>query len=260
MANQIQVFENREFGQIRVIEINGQPWFIGRDIADILGYIRPAKAIQDRVDDEDRDEVPVQDSIGRMQNTPIINESGLFSLILSSRLPSAKAFKRWVTSEVLPTIRKHGAYITDDTLRRMREDSAFAEELLNRLNDERKKNESLLDFINEQAPKVRYYDAILQCKGPVLASVIAKDYGMTAIAFNKLLYKLGIQYKLGGTWLLYKDYMNNGFTVTKTYLIDGVVASIHTCWTQKGRMWLYDVLGMYNILPETEKIIEAAAN
>jgi len=105
-----------------------------------------------------------------------IPEGDLYRLIIRSKLPAAVRFEAWVCDVVLPTIRKHGAYITDDTLRRMREDSAFAEELLKRLNDERAKNESLLNFIDKQAPKVRYYDSILQCSGPVQVSIIAKDF------------------------------------------------------------------------------------
>ncbi len=109
--NEIRIFKSEEFGEIRTVEIGGEPWFVGKDVAETLGYERPTKAVSDHVDGEDRDEVPIQDPIGRMQNTAIINESGLYSLILSSKLPSAKAFKRWVTSEVLPSIRKHGGYI-----------------------------------------------------------------------------------------------------------------------------------------------------
>lgn len=111
--NDIQVFNSPEFGEIRTVEIGGKPYFVGADVAKALGYKRGTKAVQDHVDEEDRDAVPIQDSIGRMQNTPIINESGLYSLILSSKLPSAKRFKHWVTSEVLPSIRKHGIYATE---------------------------------------------------------------------------------------------------------------------------------------------------
>lgn len=108
--SQIQIFNNTEFGEIRSMEIGGEPWFVGKDVAAALGYERATKAIRDHVDNEDLDEVPIQDSIGRMQKTPIINESGLYSLILGSKLEGAKRFKRWVTSEVLPAIRKTGAY------------------------------------------------------------------------------------------------------------------------------------------------------
>lgn len=110
MNNNLQIFNNPEFGNIRTMERNGEPWFVGKDVATALGYDRGAKAVQDHVDDEDMDAVPIQDSIGRMQNTPIINESGLYSLVLCSKLPSAKKFKRWITSEVLPALRKTGSY------------------------------------------------------------------------------------------------------------------------------------------------------
>lgn len=107
----LTTFTNDVFGNIRGLEINGEPWLVGKDVAAALGYARPTKAIQDHVDEEDKDEVPIWDSIGRQQNTPIINESGFYSLLLRSKLPEAKKFKRWVTSEVLPQIRKTGGYI-----------------------------------------------------------------------------------------------------------------------------------------------------
>lgn len=108
--NNLTVFNNEEFGNLRTIEIDNEPWFVGKDVAEALGYERPTKAIRDHVFEEDLDEIPIQDSIGRMQNTPIINESGLYSLILSSKLPNAKKFKKWVTSDVLPSLHKTGFY------------------------------------------------------------------------------------------------------------------------------------------------------
>lgn len=108
--NDLQIFNNEEFGEIRTVQLNNETYFIGKDVAEALGYERATKAIQDHVDSEDKDEVPIQDSIGRMQNTPVINESGLYALIFGSKLESAKRFKHWVTSEVLPTIRKTGGY------------------------------------------------------------------------------------------------------------------------------------------------------
>lgn len=106
----ITIFNNEEFGNVRTLTINGEPWFVGKDIAECLGYSRSTKAVSDHVDEEDIDGIPIQDSIGRMQNTPIINESGVYSLILSSKLEYAKKFKKWVTSEVLPSLRKTGTY------------------------------------------------------------------------------------------------------------------------------------------------------
>ena len=115
MENEIQVFQNEEFGSIRVVEIDDVPWFAGRDVATVLGYSNSRKALADHVDKEDKqDGVTIRDSIGREQFAVVINESGLYSLILSSRLPSAKSFKHWITSEVLPSIRKHGVYMTDN--------------------------------------------------------------------------------------------------------------------------------------------------
>lgn len=108
----VQLFVNKELElEVRAVEIDGEGWLVGKDVAEVLGYARPTKAIQDHVDDEDKDEIPIQDSIGRMQKTPVINESGLYSLVLGSKLPGAKKFRRWVTSEVLPQIRKTGGYI-----------------------------------------------------------------------------------------------------------------------------------------------------
>jgi len=115
MNNQLQIFENKDFGEVRAIEIKGQIWFVGKDIAEILGYEAERNAIKQHVDDEDKLTHRISAS-GQSRNMIIINESGLYSLILSSKLPAAKAFKRWVTSDILPSIRKHGAYITDNTL------------------------------------------------------------------------------------------------------------------------------------------------
>lgn len=110
MENNLQVFENTEFGSIRTLEIDGEPWFVGKDVAEALGYKLARKAIQDHVDVDDVLKRNVTDSLGREQETTLINESGLYSLILSSKLPTAKQFKRWVTNEVLPSIRKTGTY------------------------------------------------------------------------------------------------------------------------------------------------------
>lgn len=111
--NELQVFKF-ENSQVRTVLINDEPYFVGKDVASVLGYERATKAIQDHVDNEDKDVVPIQDSIGRMQNTPIINESGVYALVFGSKLPAAKKFKRWVTKEVLPTIRKTGGYKVPD--------------------------------------------------------------------------------------------------------------------------------------------------
>ena len=250
MNNQMQIFEHRDFGKVRVIEINGVPWFVGKDVTDILGYTNSRKAIGDHVDTEDKG-VTKCDTLGGKQSLSVINESGMYSLILSSKLPQAKAFKRWVTSEVLPMIRKHGAYITQDTLSQMMGSAEFTENLLDALADEYAKNIALEDKIDELAPKARFCDKVLLSGDTLQTSIIAKDYGMTAIAFNRLLHDLGIQYRMGNTWLLYKEYADKGFTKTKTYYTPGGTAVVHTYWLQKGRKFLYEILSLAGIYPQT---------
>ena len=116
MSN-LQIFKNEELGEVRVVTIEDEPWFVGKDVAELLGYSNPRDAVGKHVDEEDKvDGVAIRDSMGRDQYPVLINESGLYSLVLSSKLPTAKTFKRWITGEVLPSIRKHGAYMTPETL------------------------------------------------------------------------------------------------------------------------------------------------
>ena len=253
MKNQMQIFENNEFGKVRVITIDSQPWFVAKDVTNILGYEKSRNAVAVHVDEDDALKWGVIDSMGRTQNTTIINESGLYSLILSSKLPQAKAFKRWVTSEVLPTIRKHGAYATADTLDEMLRNPKFTEELIRKLAEERKRNDALEELAEELVPKAIYCDLILQSKSTMPVSLIAKDYGVSATSFNRLLHNLGIQYPIAGTWLLYQDYSGKGYTQTRTYHVGEKTSAMHTCWTQKGRLFLYEILKDCGILPLIEK-------
>ena len=116
MENKIKTFVNEEFGTVRTIVKDGQPWFVGKDVAVILGYNEPHKAIARHVDEDDGMKHPVIDSMGRTQNVTIVNESGFYSLVLASRMPNAKNFKRWVTSEILPTIRRTGGYVGNEDM------------------------------------------------------------------------------------------------------------------------------------------------
>lgn len=162
--NELQIFYSEEFGTVRTVEINGDPWFVGKDIAEILGYERPTKAVSDHVDSDDRDEIPIQDSIGRMQKTPVINESGLYSLILSSKLPAAKRFKRWVTSEVLPQIRKTGGYNLPQTY----------SEALRALADKAEEAERLALENEKMKPKAIFADAVSVADTSILVRELAK--------------------------------------------------------------------------------------
>lgn len=249
-----------EGAQIRALTIDEAPYFVGKDVATVLGYERPAKSIQDHVDDEDKDAVPIQDSIGRMQKTPVINESGMYSLILGSKLPSAKRFKRWVTSEVLPKIRQTGMYAVDQLL----DDPDLAIKAFTALKEEREKRQNLelankiqQQQIAELTPKATYYDVVLNCKDLLSVSKIAKDFGKSGRWLNEFLHEKGIQFKQGSVWLLYQKYAAEGYTQTKTDPYTGSDGMIHskvrTCWTQKGRLFIYDLLKSNGILPTIER-------
>ncbi len=255
--NAVKVW-NFEDNVVRTVEVDGKPFFVGKDVATILGYTNPQKAIRDHVDEDDK---TVNDSF-TVNGTAItlINESGLYSLILSSKLPTAKKFKKWVTSEVLPSIRKHGLYATEELINNP--DLMIA--AFTALKEEREKSKNLKDKIavqNQQIaelqPKASYYDVVLNCKDLVSTSKIAKDYGWSAIKMNAYLHERGIQFKQGDIWLLYQKYANLGYTSTKTHTYpasDGSVHSkIHTYWTQQGRLFLYDLLKKDNVLPVMER-------
>jgi prophage antirepressor-like protein len=252
---ELRIFNSTEFGSVRTTIINGEPFFVGKDVASILGYSNPLKAIRDHVDEEDKG---VNETVtpGGTQELIVINESGLYSLILSSKMPNAKKFKRWVTTEVLPAIRKHGMYAIDEILNNP--DLAIA--ALTQLKEEREKRKQLETVtlvqkqqIAELQPKASYYDLILQNKNTVPITQIAKDYGMSGRKFNELLHELGVQYKFRKTWLLYQHYAECGYTQSRTYAIDESRSVMHTYWTQKGRLFLYDLLKNEGIYPLIEQ-------
>ena len=256
--NNLTVFENQDFGEVRMVAINDDPYFVGKDVAEILGYSNSRKALADHVDDEDKGVTKCY-TLGGTQDLAVINESGLYSLILSSKLPRAKQFKHWVTSEVLPAIRKHGAYATEELI--ANPDLAIA--AFKALKEEREQNRKLeqkvavqTQQISEMAPKVSYYDVVLNCKDLVSISAIAKDYGWSASRMNKYLHEKGIQFRQGDIWLLYQKYAEKGYTSTKTHSYlndDGPHTKVHTYWSQKGRLFIYDLLKKDGIYPQMER-------
>lgn len=258
--SELQIFKNAEFGSVRTLTINDEPYFVGKDVAVILGYSNPRDALAKHVDDEDKG-VAKCDTPGGVQDLTVINESGLYSLILSSKLQNAKKFKRWVTSEVLPAIRRHGIYAIDEVLNNP--DMLIA--ALTELKAEREKTKLLTETvavqkqqISEMKPKASYYDVVLNCKDLVAISVIAKDYGWSANRMNQYLHKKGVQYKQGNKiWLLYQKYSELGYTSTKTNSYSGSDGTVHTkphtYWTQKGRLFIYELLKSDGILPNIER-------
>ena len=258
---ELQVFSNAEFGSVRSIMIDNEPYFVGKDVATILGYAKPLNALATHVDEDDSLKQGLIDSMGRQQDTILINESGLYSLILSSKLPNAKKFKRWVTSEVLPAIRKHGVFAVDTMLNdpdaMIAALQAYKEERQRRLLLE-SENAVQKQQLLEMKPKVSYYDVVINSPDLISITEIAKDYGWSAKHMNGYLHSKGIQYKQGDRiWILYQKYAEQGLTSTKTHAYltgDGNThTKVHTYWTQKGRLFIYDLLKKDGILPLIEK-------
>lgn len=261
--SELQVFNNAEFGSVRSLMVNGEPFFVGKDVAEILGYGNTRDVLAAHVDEEDK--VVIQKSEIATLEIPnrgltVINESGLYSLILSSKLPSAKRFKRWVTSEVLPAIRKHGVFAMDDIVNNtdvlIEALKAFKAERLQRMALE-EENAVQKQQLVEMKPKASYYDVVLNSPDLVSITEIAKDYGWSAQKMNEYLHVHSIQFKQGGRiWILYQKYAEMGLTSTKTHTypdINGTIhTKVHTYWTQKGRLFIYDLLKGNGILPTIE--------
>lgn len=255
---ELKIFENDEFGEIRtILDGNNEPWFVGKDITEVLEYRNGSRDINRHVDELDRKKEMIHDG-NQLKETILINESGLYSLIISSNMDKAKEFKRWVTSEVLPSIRRDGGYMVasegesdEDILARA---MVIAKKRIEKLKFESNKKDQI---IGELKPKADYVDKILQNKSLIKVSSIAKDYGMSAYQMNKLLHDLRIQYKQGEQWLLYANIQDKGYTSSETHVYekkDGTTdVRLLTKWTQKGRIFLYEELKRNGYLPMIER-------
>ena len=270
--NEIILFKHEEFGEIRTLNIDGEPWFVGKDVCIAFGDKNHIRSVG-RVDEVDKRKVELTDSLNRKQSATVINESGLYALLFAmqpqkahndgvsdeypieirERIEKLRKFKRWVTAEVLPSLRKHGAYITAQTLHKTMSDPRELAKLLTTLADEQDKRRKLEEENAFLSVKAKYYDLILQSKNSVPVTQIAKDYGMSAIAFNKMLHDYGIQYPIRGSWVLYAEYADKNYTQSKTYQIGDDKAVMHTCWTQAGRIFLYNFLAERGVMPMCER-------
>lgn len=279
MNNEIRIFENEQFGKVRTLLIDGQPWFVGKDVAEALGYTNSRKALIDHVDEEDKG-VTKRDTLGGNQKLTIINESGLYCLIIKSKLEGARQFKRWVTSEVLPSIRKYGAYLTEEALARVTGDTSEAEKLFTELKKEKLRvkqlqkecdslerlmavtreanellsttNELLEKRVEVLEPKASYYDSVLDSEELIPISLIAEDYGLTAQKLNGLLHGFGIQHPVGKSWAINREYLNMGYTQTKVLKYGAETITV-TYWTQKGKKFIYEFLKELGIVPLNER-------
>ena len=260
--NELAIFSNEEFGNVRTIVIDGKPYFVGKDVAIALGYVNPTKAVSTHCKGVSKMGIP---SNGGVQEMSIIPEGDIYRLIIKSKLKSAQRFESWVMDEVLPQLRQTGSYSM------AKKDSYMIEDPIERAKrwieeQEEKKmlekeNEKLLQdtkiqqqVIGELQPKADYTDIILKSNSSMNVSQIAKDYGISAKKLNSILHVLGIQYKSNGQWLLYSNYHDKGYTKSETGTYDnGNQTYVHTKWTQKGRLFLYELLKKNDILPLLEQ-------
>ena len=263
MNNQVTIFNNPQFGEIRTAGTADNPLFCLADVCRVLD-LQPSR-VKDRLGDGVISSNPIPDSLGRMQNTNFVNEDGLYDVILDSRKPEAKVFRKWVTSDVLPTIRKTGGYIT--TTPEMSDAEILAKAVLvaqttianreTRIKQLESENAEQKTLIQQMQKGNDYLNVILQSKGTLATTQIAADYGMTAVRFNKKLSEMRIQHKVNGQWILYSNLMGKGYVHSKTisfYHSDGR-PDTRLCseWTQRGRMFLYDALKEIGILPLIER-------
>lgn len=257
MNNELEVFKNEEFGTVRTLNEGDSVLFCASDVAKALGYAVPRKAVFDHCKGVLKRNILTN---GGDQEVSFIPEGDVYRLIVRSKLPSAEKFEKWVFDDVLPTIRKHGAYMTQETLENAILNPDYLLKIVTALKEETDKrkileqeNSEQKQLIVEMKPKATYCDMVLKSKDLIPVTQIAKDYGMSATSFNKLLHNLKIQYRSGDCWVLYQKYANMGYTKSNTYPVGGEKSVIHTYWTQKGRLFLYENLKRSGTLPTIEK-------
>lgn len=259
--NELQVFNSKEFGDIRTTEIDGKPYFVANDVARALGYKRPADAVTAHCKGSVKHRYLTD---GGEQELKVIPEGDIYRLTVRSKLPSAEKFEKWVFDEVIPSIHQYGAYMIEQTIEKALASPDFLIQLATKLKAEqtrRKEAEAEIrvkdQIIGELKPKADYYDEILKNPGLVTITQIAKDYGMSGKKMNRILHELGIQYKQSEQWLLYSDYHCLGYTqseVTDIIRSDGTPdVKLLTKWTMKGRLFLYNKLKEKGIIPVIEQ-------
>ncbi|CCW04283.1 MULTISPECIES: phage antirepressor KilAC domain-containing protein [Bacillus] len=259
----MQTFAHNMFGNLEVFIKDGKEYFPATDVAKVLGYTNPHKAIRDHCKQEGVNETLVPTNSGK-QMKKFINEPNLYRLIAKSKLPQAEQFEKWVFEEVLPSIRKHGAYMTPHTINALLQDPDLLIGLASQLKHEQQarqmaeqKNLMLTQQVAEHASKITYLDQILQSKDTVTVSQIAADYGLSAVRLNKILKDEKIQYKVNNQWLLYAKHQNKGYTKSQTIDVthsDGSKSvKMNTRWTQKGRLFIHDMLTKRGIIPEMDR-------
>ena len=263
----LQIFTSPEFGQVRVMQQDGESWFVAKDVCEVLDIKNPTQAVG-RLDEDERAML----NIGRQGNANVVNEYGLYNLVLASRKPEAKAFKRWITHEVIPSIRKTGSYInprnfTKEQIVDILLNPDFVRALYSVLSryhaiETAREVEKAIhkQIVSELKPAKEYLDKILASDGDMTVSQIAADYGLSAIALNKILEENKVQHKINGQWLLTKEYMKKGYTHSGTTCIPLASGEnkvvICTQWPQKGRLFIYNLLKKLGYAPVEDEQVE----
>ena len=225
---EMEVFKNAELGLVRVVMVYEEPYFVGKDVAEILGYSNASKALADHVDDDDKLNNESLSSLGQRGGW-IINESGLYSLIFCSQLPSAKRFKKWITSEVVPSIHKHGLYATDQVIDNILNNPDFGIELLTRLKEERV----------ARVEAERKNAILMHVNKTYTVTEIAKELGLrSATQLNRILAEKKIQYQVNGAWVMYSRYSDQGYEEIKQEVLDSGRVIYHRRITQMGREFI----------------------
>jgi len=232
--NELQKVFNYDNQQVRTLVKGNEVWFVAADVCNVLDIKNPTQAVN-RLKENQRSMF----NIGRQGEANCVNESGLYKLIFKSRKKEAEVFQDWVTEDVLPTIRETGSYNIEKQASYTIEDPIKRAE---KWIEEQKEKLMLEQRVAEYEPKVTYYDKILQSNGTVTVSQIAKDYGISAQKLNKILHKEGVQYKVGGQWLLYSKHSGAGYTKSDSYVDDTGTTRLNTKWTQKGRLFIHTIL------------------
>lgn len=256
--NNLQIFEGQK---VEVFEFNGEVIFNPYDVAAILGV----KNVRDRIRDfNDNQRIKLtQSTVGIPDNLDIptagrvyITESGVYKLVFQSRKKEAERFADWVTGEVLPSIRKHGAYLTPDKVEEVLLNPDTIIKIAQNLKEEQEKRRQLEIENNELKPKANYCEQVLQSESAVVTTQIAKDYGMSPQALNSILHELGVQYKVDGQWVLYSKYQDKGYTKSCTVIDRFGEPRMQTKWTQKGRLFIYQMLKTIGVLPNIEREVK----
>lgn len=248
--NNLQIFNSEQFGRVRVIMSDNEPKFIAKDVCEILGISKYRDALN-RLDPDEGCTVRV-DTPGGKQEMRALTESGLYTLIIRSDKQEAKPFRKWITAEVLPTIRKHGAYLTEQKVEEVLTDPDTIIKIATQLKEERaarqrlaEQNELHKQQLQIAAPKVQYYNEVLMSSSTYTANQVAKELGMSAITLNRKLRERGVQYLQNGQWLLYSKYQGKGYTKTHTHPFvrsDGSTGTaMQTVWTEAGRLFIHSL-------------------